>query len=113
LRRNTEPEINDPEWHFEHLSIYAGSHRAVLDGHDLHLTGMEFSLLALLAASPGKVFNRDQILNELRGVDTELYSRSIDILMSRLRQKLGDNPKQVRFIKTLRSVGYTFVAKPR
>ena len=72
---------------------------------------MEFNLLALLAASPGKVFNRDELLNALKGVDSDVFSRSIDILMSRLRQKLGDSPQQVRFIKTLRNVGYTFVAK--
>ena len=74
---------------------------------------MEFKLLTLMASNPGKVFNRDEILNALKGVDADVYSRSIDILMSRLRQKLGDSPKQVRFIKTLRNVGYTFVAKRR
>jgi len=112
LRRNIASTASEDELHFEHLSIFAKSHQVLLDDKELKLTGMEFSLLMLLAKSPGEVFNRDQLLSELKGVDTEIYSRSIDILMSRLRQKLGDNPKQVRFIKTLRNVGYTFIARP-
>ncbi|MBU1310453.1 MAG: winged helix-turn-helix domain-containing protein, partial [Gammaproteobacteria bacterium] len=91
--------------------IFTSSHQATLDGEDLCLTGMEFKLLHLLASHPGEVFSRDQLLNELKGIDAEIYSRSIDILMSRLRQKLKDDPKQVKFIKTLRNVGYTFIAK--
>ncbi|MBE1298546.1 MAG: response regulator [Alteromonadaceae bacterium] len=111
LRRNVTANTDVDVWRFEDLDIYSKHHKAVLDGEEIKLTGMEFRLLVLLAASPGKVFNRDELLNELKGIDADVYSRSIDILMSRLRQKLGDNPQQVRFIKTLRNVGYTFVAK--
>ena len=111
LRRKPIAHQNDECLKFEHLEIYPQHHKAVLDGLEIKLTGMEFNLLALLAASPGKVFNRDELLNALKGVDSDVFSRSIDILMSRLRQKLGDSPQQVRFIKTLRNVGYTFVAK--
>lgn len=98
-------------WHYEGLTIHAKHHKAVLDGEELNLTGMEFRLLVVLAGRPGRVFNRDELLNELKGIDADVYSRSIDILMSRLRQKLGDNPQQARFIKTLRNAGYTFAAK--
>lgn len=104
---DTEPDV----WQFEDLAIFPQQHKAVLDDEEVKLTGMEFRLLVLFAGHPGKVFNRDELLNELKGIDADVYSRSIDILMSRLRQKLGDSPKQVRFIKTLRNVGYTFVAK--
>ena len=113
LRRNQGSEPVPGSWQFEHLTIHPQQHQVELDGAPVKLTGMEFRLLALLAASPGKVFNRDELLNELKGIDADVYSRSIDILMSRLRQKLGDTPKQVRFIKTLRGVGYTFVGKRR
>lgn len=113
LRRNTTSEPKKDIWNFDHLIIHPQHHKVVLDEQEIKLTGMEFRLLVLLAASPGKVFNRDELLNELKGIDADVYSRSIDILMSRLRQKLGDNPQQVRFIKTLRNVGYTFVAKRR
>ena len=56
-------------------------------GQPLDLTGMEYELLVLFASKPGKVFTRDEILNELRGIDAQLFSRSVDILVSRLRQQ--------------------------
>ena len=112
LRRKQTNETKVADiWQFESLEIHPQHHKAILDGEQIKLTGMEFKLLVLMASNPGKVFNRDELLNELKGIDADVYSRSIDILMSRLRQKLGDNPQQVRFIKTLRNVGYTFVAK--
>ena len=112
LRRNRKRESTSNVWRFADLEIYPQQHTAILDGKTIKLTGMEFKLLSLFASQPGRVFNRDELLNALKGIDSDVYSRSIDILMSRLRQKLGDNPQQVRFIKTLRNVGYTFVAKP-
>jgi DNA-binding response OmpR family regulator len=111
LRRNTFTAKEPNALRFGDLHICTSSHQATLQGEDLCLTGMEFKLLHLLARHPGEVFSRDQLLNELKGIDAEIYSRSIDILMSRLRQKLKDDPKQVKFIKTLRNVGYTFIAK--
>lgn len=111
LRRNPVQAMQTEVLKFEQLEIYPEHHKTVLEGNEIKLTGMEFRLLALLAAQPGRIFNRDELLNELKGIDADVYSRSIDILMSRLRQKLGDSPQQVRFIKTLRNVGYTFVAK--
>lgn len=112
LRRNTQPSKQEDVLNFDGLEICLQRHEVILDGEELVLTGMEFNLLTLMAKSPGAVFSRDQILNKLKGIDTELFSRSIDILMSRLRQKLGDDPKKVRFIKTLRGAGYTFIARP-
>lgn len=96
---------------FEGITLYPKHHRLEVDGQDVKLTGMEFSLLNVLASNTGKVFNRDQVITELKGVEVELYSRSVDILLSRLRHKLNDDPQAPRFIKTLRNVGYTFVAK--
>ena len=111
LRRNSPTEPKQDVWHFEDLDIHPKHHKVVLDGQEINLTGMEFRALVLLAANPGKVFSRDDLLNELKGIDADVFSRSIDILMSRLRQKLGEDPKQSRFIKTLRGLGYTFVGK--
>ena len=96
---------------FEGMKLYPEQCRLEVDGNEIKLTGMEFSLLNVLAANIGKVFNRDQVISELKGIEVELYSRSVDILLSRLRQKLNDDPRKPRFIKTLRNVGYTFVAK--
>jgi OmpR family response regulator RpaB len=70
----------------------------------VELTGTEFELLCLLAHDPGRVFSRDEILNSLRGHEADLYTRAVDILISRLRRKL--EPLDV--IKTLRNAGYTF-----
>ena len=58
----------------------------------------------LLASEPNKVFNRDEILNRLRGIDADLHTRAVDILISRLRRKL----EPLDPIKTLRNAGYTF-----
>jgi len=69
---------------------------------------MEYHLLLLLADSPGKDFSRDDILNHLKGTETELFSRSVDILISRLRAKL----KPLKPIKTVYGSGYAFVASP-
>lgn len=84
---------------------------AELDGAPLDLTTMEYQLLALFAGNPGQTYTRDEILNELRGIDAQLFSRSVDILISRLRQKLGDTSKQSRFIKTVWGTGYVFVGE--
>ena len=67
---------------------------------------MEYRLLALLAQQPGKNFSRDEILNQLRGIDADIYSRSVDILVSRLRHKL----KPLAYIKTVWGSGYSFIA---
>ena len=82
---------------------------ALLDGELLDLTAMEFNLVQLLAAEPGRVFTRDEILAELRGIEPNIFSRSVDINISRLRQKLDDDPSSPRFIRTIRGAGYVFL----
>ena len=72
-------------------------------GERVDLTSTEFELLALLADQPGKVWSRDDILNRLRGHEAELYTRAVDIVVSRLRRKL----EPLDCIKTLRNAGYT------
>ena len=69
------------------------------------LTAAEFGLLALLAEAGGKVLSRDDIMNGLHGIDAELYSRAIDVLVSRVRHKLG----QGELIRTVRGLGYQLV----
>jgi DNA-binding response OmpR family regulator len=80
-----------------------------LAGEVLPLTTAEFELLALFVRNRGRVLSRDRLMDETRGIDWEAYDRSIDILVSRLRQKLGDDPRQPNFIRTIRGVGYSFV----
>jgi two-component system OmpR family response regulator len=69
----------------------------------VELTSTEFDLLQLLARAPGKVFSRDDILNQLRGHEAELFTRAVDIVVSRLRRKL----EPLDAIKTLRNAGYS------
>ena len=80
-----------------------------MDGQMLSLTNMEFELLELLLANPGTLFSRDDILKHLRGIEAKIFSRSIDILISRLRQKIETNPKEPKFIKTIWGKGYMFL----
>lgn len=75
----------------------------------LNLTALEFDLLLCLARSPGAVLDRDKLLNEIAGRDYDVFDRSIDVHISSLRRKLGDDPKNPRYIKTVRSVGYMLV----
>ncbi len=94
---------------FDGLSIDPVTRTAQRQGQTLDLTSTEFDLLLLLARAPGKVFSRDDILNQLRGVDAELYTRAVDIVVSRLRKKL----EPLDCIKTLRNAGYTLALAPR
>ena len=82
-----------------------------MDGQILSLTNMEFELLELLLANPGNLFSRDDILKHLRGIEAKIFSRSIDILISRLRQKIEANPKEPKFIKTIWGKGYMFLPR--
>jgi DNA-binding response OmpR family regulator len=91
------------------LEIRWDSRTTRLDGRPLELTTAEFALLALLVKSRGRVLTRDRILEATRGLDWEAYDRSIDVLVSRLRQKLGDDPRHPVYIKTVRGVGYRFI----
>jgi len=80
-----------------------------LEGRPLTLTTAEFELLGLLVRNRGRVLSRDRILDETRGIDWEAYDRSIDVLISRLRQKLGDDARRPTFILTVRGTGYSFI----
>jgi DNA-binding response OmpR family regulator len=111
LRRSSSSRPQGQELHYEGLSVDLDRRTAELDDAELDLTTMEYQLLVLFASNPGKTYTRDEILNELRGIDAQLFSRSVDILVSRLRQKLGDTSKQARFIKTVWGTGYAFIGQ--
>ena len=82
-----------------------------LDDSPIELTTMEFLLLTLLMKNPNTAFSRDDIMNNLRGIDADLYSRAVDTLVSRLRHKLHDTQKVARFIKTVWGKGYSFIGE--
>jgi len=91
------------------LCIDFHKYEVLVDDKLVHLTLNEFECLVLLVKNKGKVLNRDQIIEELRGIEWDAFNRSVDITMSRLRQKLGDDPKNPRFIKTIWGTGYLFI----
>ena len=78
-----------------------------INGQNVDITSSEFSLLALLIQSQDRVFSRDDIMLELRGIDAHIYSRAIDVLVSRLRQKL----QRPELIRTVRGAGYQFIVR--
>jgi two-component system OmpR family response regulator len=105
LRRARAPSpASTKRLNFDGLQIDLERRHVECSGQPVELTSTEFDLLVLLASEPNKVFNRDEILNRLRGIEADLHTRAVDILVSRLRRKL--EPLDV--IKTLRNAGYTF-----
>ena len=95
------------ELRFDGLIIDPARRSVIRQGEAVELTGTEFELLHLLARESGKVFSRDDILNQLRGHEAELYSRAVDIVVSRLRKKL----EPLDCIKTLRNAGYSLALR--
>jgi DNA-binding response OmpR family regulator len=88
------------------LVIDSASRHATFEGKDLALTTYEFTLLRILTERVGRVLTREQIIDLVRGSADEAFDRSIDVHISRLRQKLGDDPRNPRWLKTVRGVGY-------
>ena len=109
--RRVEGRVTAGELTFGGLRIDLDRRMAWLDAAPVELTTSEFTVLALMARNPGKVMDRDRILQELRGMDSDAFNRTVDITMSRLRQKLQDDPKAPRFIKTVWGTGYVFVGE--
>lgn len=103
IRRSTAPQTG--------VQINADTRQVWLDGSPLELSTMELELLIIFADSPGKKWSRDELTSRLRGTNAELYSRAVDTLVSRLRQRLGDTSKQSRFIQTIWGYGYCFLAQ--
>jgi DNA-binding response OmpR family regulator len=82
--------------------------RAEVGGRVVDLTTTEFRLLATLAASPGRIFTRSQLLDALRGIAFESYERAIDSHIKNLRRKIEPDPREPRYVLTVYGVGYRF-----
>ena len=91
------------------LRIEPQGMRVTLGGRVLGLTTYEFALLKALAERAGRVLSREQLMDMVRGNAEEAFDRSIDVHISKLRSKLEENPKEPRYIKTVRGVGYVLV----
>jgi two-component system OmpR family response regulator len=93
------------------LTIDAASRTAALSDHDLVLTTYEFALLRALVERAGRVLTRERIMEIVRGAADEAFDRSIDVHISHLRQKLGDDPRRPKLLKTVRGIGYMLAGK--
>jgi DNA-binding response OmpR family regulator len=93
------------------LALDATAMSATLNGAELVLTTYEFLLLHALAERAGRVMTREQLVDLVRGSAEEAFDRTIDVHVSRLRQKLNDDPRNPRILKTIRGVGYMLAAE--
>ncbi len=116
LRRsegNSEPVPADAQRRLQYgvLVIDSAMREAWLREQSIELTSAEFDLLWLLASNAGRILSREEIFTALRGIEYDGLDRSIDVRISRIRPKIGDDPMHPRLIKTVRSKGYLFVAE--
>jgi len=105
LKRGSTKQKTTGLVQFNGLEIDFGRQKASLQGRPISLTGHEFILLQLLTEAQGQVISRDEIMQAVSGIDADIYSRSVDVLISRLRHKL----KPLEPISTLRGKGYQWL----
>ena len=98
---------------FDGLSIDKIKEEIILDGVPVNLSTSEFEALILFVDNNNQVLDREFLVENLRGIQWQTFDRSVDVLVSRLRSKLGETPTKTRFLKTVHGVGYKFVAKPK
>ena len=94
---------------FDDLVIDNGGRSVTLNGELVDFTSAEYDLLWLLASNAGRILSREDIFERLRGIEYDGQDRSIDVRISRIRPKIGDDPENPKRIKTVRSKGYLFV----
>ena len=102
-------EVPDEDLVAGGLRLNEGTHTVVLDDEVLDLTPLEFALLATLLRAKGRVKTREQLIEDVSERKFDIFDRSIDVHISALRKKLGDDPKVPRFIRTVRAVGYQLI----
>ena len=86
-------------------------HLVDADGSVVALSGAEYRMLGVFLSHPQKVLSRDQLMELTQGREADVFDRSIDLLVSRLRQRLGDNARESAIIKTVRNEGYVLAAE--
>lgn len=103
LRRTSQEEAEVQEYRFQNLYVCPSKHIVRVNGRDVSLTLKEFELLCLLISHPETVFNRTQLLNKIWGYEFDGESRTVDVHIRTLRQKLGS---AAEYIETVRGIGY-------
>ncbi len=107
-QRDTVADVQE----FAGLRIDTARRQVAADGVTITVTALEFDLLAALAAQPGRVFSRSQLLEAVWGWDYVGDDRVVDVHIRNLRKALGDDANEPRFIGTVRNVGYRFLPEP-
>ena len=109
LRRvhaDSEPQREVLE--FGELTIDVSGHKVLVKGKEVDLTASEFKLLTTLSRYPGRVYSRMELVEKVLGYDFEGYERTIDSHVKNLRAKIGDNPRNPKWLHTVHGVGYRF-----
>ena len=99
--------------HFKGLSIDKNKQEVLLDKKPISLSTTEYEALILFIENSSETLDREFLVENLRGISWQSYDRSVDVLVSRLRGKLGETPNKTRFIKTIHGVGYKFIGEPK
>ena len=98
---------------FKGLSIDKNKQEVLLDDKPISLSTTEYEALLLFVEHTGETLDREFLVENLRGISWQSYDRSVDVLVSRLRGKLGETPNKTRFIKTIHGLGYKFIGEPK
>ena len=108
LRRSKDGAKSD-KIKYGKLIVDFNKQTVLLDNVYIELTTMEFKILSIFVKNPGRVMTRDRIMEKTHNIDWEAFDRTVDVLVSRLRQKLNDDPKRPIFFKTIWGKGYKFI----
>ena len=98
---------------FKGLKIDKNKQEVLLDDKPIFLSTTEYEALILFVEYAGETLDREFLVENLKGISWQSYDRSVDVLVSRLRGKLGETPNKTRFIKTIHGVGYKFIGEPK
>jgi len=113
LRRTHSSAAIVENVHFKGLSVEKNKQEVLLDGKPISLSTTEYEALILFIEHSNETLDRESLVEKLRGISWQSYDRSVDVLVSRLRGKLGETPNKTRFIKTIHGVGYKFIGEPK
>ena len=112
LRRSHSDAAIVDHVNFKGMSIDKTRQEALLEGEAISLSTTEYEALLLFIEHAGETLDREFLVENLRGISWQSYDRSVDVLVSRLRGKLGETPNHTNFIKTIHGVGYKFIGEP-
>ena len=113
LRRSHSAAAIIEKVQYKGLSIDKNKQEVLLDNKPISLSTTEYEALLLFVEHTSETLDREFLVENLRGISWQSYDRSVDVLVSRLRGKLGETPNKTRFIKTIHGLGYKFIGEPQ